>query len=144
MPEALLNKAIEICKAKKVRFTPTRQQVFCFMAENNGPISAYELLDKLQQVDTKAKPPTIYRALEFLLDNHFIHRIESLNTYLMCCHLGCEHPMQLLICNQCNNVIELDDPVIDEAFSKKASQFGFKITNKVIEAHGICNNCLYN
>lgn len=144
MSQKLLSRAIDICKANNVRFTPVRQQVFTLMADHKGAISAYELLEKLQVFDSKAKPPTIYRALDFLLENHFIHRIESLNAYLMCCHLGCEHPMQLLICEKCKQVIELSDPVIDEAFSTKAAQFDFKITNKVLEAHGICNNCLYN
>jgi Fur family transcriptional regulator, zinc uptake regulator len=144
MPDPLLARAIEICKSKNVRFTNVRQQVFTLMVNHKGAISAYELLEKLQAFDSKAKPPTIYRALEFLLENHFIHRIESLNAYLMCCHLGCEHPMQLLICEKCKQVIEVSDPIIDEAFSTKASQFGFKITNKVLEAHGVCNKCLYN
>ena len=106
MSQKLLARAIEICKSKNVRFTPVRQQVFTLMAEHQGAISAYDLLEKLQAFDSKAKPPTIYRALEFLLENHFIHRIESLNAYIMCCHLGCEHPMQLLICNNCKDIIE--------------------------------------
>ena len=144
MPHPLLVQAIEICKSNNVRFTAVRQQVFILMVEQKGAITAYELLEKLQKFDSKAKPPTIYRALDFLLENHFIHRIESLNSYLMCCHLGCEHPMQLLICEKCKQVIELSDPIIDEAFSTKASQFGFKITNKVLEAHGVCDKCLYN
>jgi Fur family zinc uptake transcriptional regulator len=143
MSHPLLARAIDICKSKNVRFTPVRQQVFTLMAEQKGAISAYDLLEKLQAFDSKAKPPTIYRALEFLLENHFIHRIESLNAYLMCCHLGCEHPMQLLICDMCQQIIELSDPNIDEAFSLKASQFGFKITNKVLEAHGVCDSCFY-
>ncbi|MEG3755415.1 transcriptional repressor [Psychromonas arctica] len=142
MPHPLLARAIEICKSNNVRFTPVRQQVFTLMAEHQGAISAYELLEQLQKTDSKAKPPTIYRALEFLLENHFIHRIESLNAYLMCCHLGCEHPMQLLICDKCKCVIELSDPIIDDAFSTKASQFGFNITNKVLEAHGVCESCV--
>ncbi|TEW53196.1 transcriptional repressor [Psychromonas sp. RZ22] len=144
MPHPLLARAIDICKSKKLRFTPVRQQVFTLMAEHKGAISAYDLLAKLQDFDSNAKPPTIYRALDFLLENHFIHRIESLNSYLMCCHLGCEHPMQLLICDHCKQVIELSDPIIDETFSSKASQFGFKITNKILEAHGICKNCIGN
>ena len=144
MHQQLLDRAIEICKSNNARFTAVRQQVFTLMIKHKGAISAYDLLRQLQEFDNKAKPPTIYRALNFLLENNFIHRIESLNAYLVCCHLGCEHPMQLLICDQCQQVIELNDPVIDEAFSAKAAQSRFKITNKVLEAHGICDNCLYN
>ncbi|MEH6453829.1 MAG: transcriptional repressor, partial [Psychromonas sp.] len=102
---------------------------------------AYELLELLKQHETNAKPPTIYRALDFLLENHFIHRIESLNAYLMCDHFGCEHPMQLLICDHCKQVIELSDPNIDQAFFQQAQKSGFHITNQVLEAHGICQQC---
>jgi len=144
MPNPLLERAIDICKQKKVRFTPIRQRVFLLMAEQKGAISAYDLLDLLKKYEANAKPPTIYRALSFLLEHHFIHRIESLNAYLMCHHCGCEHPMQLLICDKCHKIIGLTDPVIDDAFSEQAKQSGFQITNKVLEAHGICYNCLYN
>jgi len=144
MHNPLLERAIDICKQKKIRFTPIRQRVFLLMAEQKGAVSAYDLLELLQKYEANAKPPTIYRALDFLLENYFIHRIESLNAYLMCTHFGCEHPMQLLICDSCHKIIGLTDPVIDDAFSQQAQQSGFQITNKVLEAHGICYNCLYN
>ncbi|WP_022941977.1 transcriptional repressor [Psychromonas hadalis] len=144
MHTASLQRAIEICQQKKLRFTTLRQRVFLLMLAQEGAVSAYELLEQLKKYDSSAKPPTIYRALDFLLKHHFIHRIESLNAYLKCDYFGCEHPMQLLICEKCKRVIELSDPVIDNAFSDQAEQSGFKITNKVLEAHGICHNCLYN
>lgn len=142
MPNPLLERAIEICKQKKLRFTPIRQRVFLLMAKQEGAVSAYQLLELLKKYDANAKPPTIYRALDFLLENHFIHRIESLNAYLMCNHFGSEHPMQLLICDNCHKIIGLADQLIDEAFSEQAKKSGFKITNKVLEAHGICHRCL--
>jgi Fur family zinc uptake transcriptional regulator len=144
MHTVLLQHAIDICSEKKIRFTAIRQRVFLLMLDQKGAVSAYELLEKLKQYDSSAKPPTIYRALDFLLEHHFIHRIESLNAYLKCEHFGCEHPMQLLICDKCKQVIELSDPVIDNAFSDQAQQTGFRITNKVLEAHGVCHKCLYN
>lgn len=144
MPHQQLAMAVQMCIAKQIRFTPIRQQVFLLMAEHKGAISAYDLLKKLQIVDSKAKPPTIYRALDFLLKNHFIHRIESLNAYFMCSHFGCAHPLQLLVCDQCKHVIELSDPVVDDSFLMKASELGFEITNKVLEAHGVCRRCLNN
>lgn len=144
MHQALLQRATDICLQKKIRFTVIRQRVFLLILEQKGAVSAYELLELLKKHDSNAKPPTIYRALDFLLENHFIHRIESLNAYLKCEHFGCEHPMQLLICEKCKRVIELSDSAIDNAFSEKAQQSGFKITNKILEAHGICHHCLYN
>ncbi len=111
------------------------------MAQQGGAISAYDLLDKLKLTEKSAKPPTVYRALDFLLENSFIHKIESTNAFILCPHFGTQHPMQLLICDDCGTVIELHDEVIDTSFSQQAVNHGFAITNKTIEAHGLCANC---
>ncbi|MGY2437277.1 transcriptional repressor [Escherichia coli] len=49
--------------------------------------------------------------------------------------------MQLLICDECGDVVELHDTAIDSAFSEQAHLHGFTITNKTIEAHGQCARC---
>ncbi|MNN85166.1 Zinc uptake regulation protein [compost metagenome] len=67
--------------------------------------------------------------------------MESLNAFIFCCHFDHAHPMQLLICDRCKEVVELHDPAIDSAFSEQAHQHGFTITNKTIEAHGQCARC---
>ena len=130
-----------ICQKRSVRFTPIRQKVFNIMAEQLGAISAYDLLDKLRETEKSAKPPTIYRALDFLLEHGFIHKIESTNAYILCPHFGTHHPMQLLICDQCGVVIELHDEKIDDAFSEQALVHGFSISNTTLEAHGHCSDC---
>ncbi len=50
-------------------------------------ISAYDLLDLLREIEPQAKPPTVYRGLEFLMEQGFIHKIESTNSYVVCHHL---------------------------------------------------------
>ncbi|MCE2595097.1 zinc uptake transcriptional repressor Zur [Motilimonas cestriensis] len=140
----LLKRAELICQKRSVRFTPIRQKVFSIMAEQLGSISAYDLLDKLRETEKSAKPPTIYRALDFLLEHGFIHKIESINAYILCPHFGTHHPMQLLICDQCGVVIELHDEKIDDAFSEQATSHGFSITNTTLEAHGNCSDCQSN
>ncbi|MFO6423779.1 zinc uptake transcriptional repressor Zur [Motilimonas sp. KMU-193] len=137
----LLQRAEQICQQRAVRFTPIRQKVFSIMAEQNGSISAYYLLDRLRETEKGAKPPTIYRALDFLLEQGFIHKIESINAYILCPHFGTQHPMQLLICDHCGVVIELHDETIDKAFSVQAQHHGFSISNTTLEAHGICQPC---
>ncbi|GJA09805.1 hypothetical protein KAM483_20400 [Aeromonas caviae] len=99
------------------------------------------MLAQLQQTEAHAKPPTVYRALDFLLEQGFAHKVESLNAFIFCCHFDHAHPMQLLICDRCGEVVELHDPAIDGAFSEQAHQHGFTITNKTIEAHGQCARC---
>ncbi|PJG59134.1 zinc uptake transcriptional repressor Zur [Aeromonas cavernicola] len=139
--EQLLQQAERICGQRGSRFTPTRRQVFRLLAAHGNAISAYDLLAQLQQTEAHAKPPTVYRALDFLLEQGFAHKVESLNAFIICCHFDHAHPMQLLICDRCGDVVELNDMAIDHAFTKQALQYGFTITNKTLEAHGQCAHC---
>ncbi|SIR45824.1 zinc uptake regulator, Fur family [Aeromonas sp. RU39B] len=139
--EQLISRAQHLCEQRGLRFTAIRQQVFRLLAQHGNAISAYELLDQLRLTEPGAKPPTIYRALDFLLEQGFAHKVESLNAYIFCCHFDHAHPMQLLICDGCGNVVELHDSAIDRAFLEQARLHGFTITNKTIEAHGQCAQC---
>lgn len=136
-----LARADLLCKERGVRFTPTRRNVFKLIAEYQGAVSAYDLLDRLKALEPNAKPPTVYRALDFLLTQGFVHKVESLNAFLFCEHFDEHHPMQLLICNQCGVVIELHDDAINQAFEQQAQANGFVIINQSIEAHGQCRSC---
>ncbi|GAA3540929.1 zinc uptake transcriptional repressor Zur [Zobellella aerophila] len=136
-----LEQAERLCQQRSVRFTPTRRHVFTLLAEHKGAVSAYELLDRLKLLEPNAKPPTVYRALDFLLSQGFVHKVESLNAFLFCDHFAQQHPMQLLICDSCDLVIELHDEAINQAFNQQAEQHGFTITNQTIEAHGHCERC---
>ncbi|MGL9774054.1 MAG: zinc uptake transcriptional repressor Zur [Sodalis sp. (in: enterobacteria)] len=77
----LLSQAEELCEQRNVRLTPQRQEVLRLMSQQNGAISAYDLLDLLRQSEPQAKPPTVYRALDFLLEQGFVHRVESTNSF---------------------------------------------------------------
>jgi Fur family zinc uptake transcriptional regulator len=112
------------------------------MAENEGAIGAYDLLDKLQKIDPSAKPATVYRALDFLAKQGFVHKIESINSFLLCHHFSeCNHPVQLLICDECGNVEEIQSNNLDLALRAMADASGFSISHQVVEAHGKCQNC---
>ena len=137
----LLFRAQQLCLTREIRFTPIRQQVFLLMAQHNSMISAYDLLAKLQVLEPNAKPPTIYRSLDFLLEAGFIHKIESSNAFILCPHFGEAHPSQLLLCKSCGCVIELHDETIEQLLQSLADKHGFSISTKTVEAHGICAEC---
>ena len=138
----LVTKAKNTCDTRGVRFTPTREQVFRLLAEKDGAIGAYELLEQLKETDPAAKPATIYRALEFLGKEGFVHKIESINAFVLCHHFSdCEHPVQLLICDECGHVEEIQSDNFDLALRSMADANGFKISHQIVEAHGFCQNC---
>jgi len=140
--ESLLQQAQLVCQKKGARFTKVREQVFLLLANHQGAVGAYDLLAELKELDAAAKPATIYRALDFLSKQGFVHKIESINAFIMCHHFGeCNHPVQLLICDQCGHVEEIQSNNFDLALRTMADASGFTISHQIVEAHGSCKSC---
>jgi Fur family transcriptional regulator, zinc uptake regulator len=136
-----LGAAEAVCEAKGERLTPLRRRVLELVWGSHKPVGAYAMLDKLKGDGRGAAPPTVYRALEFLLDCGLIHRIESLNAYVGCNHPGESHVTQFLICSACGTAAELDDRRLGDAIGRSASDHGFTIVSRVIELSGVCARC---
>ncbi|MDO6806861.1 transcriptional repressor, partial [Wenyingzhuangia sp. 1_MG-2023] len=69
--------------------------------QSHKPVGAYELLPALANDGFNSAPPTVYRALDFLLDLGLVHRLHSLNAYVGCNHPGANHPVCFFICEHC-------------------------------------------
>ena len=137
-----MESAEKICLEQGLRFTPIRQKVLKIIWDNHNAIKAYDILEQLQLEDRSAKPPTAYRALDFLLEHGFIHRIESLNAYIGCPNPEHNHHFQLLICNECGLVQEMEEPELSALVDKTVSNYQFQIQHQVVEVHGICKDCV--
>ena len=129
------------CRQRGLRLTPTRRRVLELVLSAEGPVKAYDLLDLLKAEQPNAAPPTIYRALEFLLDNHFIHRLESLNAFVSCFHPADSHQGQFLICDGCRTVIEIDDASLSRQLRQAAEGENFHPSRQVLEIYGLCADC---
>nr|WP_086939460.1 zinc uptake transcriptional repressor Zur [Thaumasiovibrio occultus] len=137
-----LDKARQLCDERGVRLTPQRLKTLELIIQCGRSMSAYELLDLLKQTEPQAKPPTIYRALDFLLEQGFVHKVESTNSYIACCALGhADHCSQLLICDQCGFVEECHDDELAALLMQRAEQKNFRVEHHVVESHGICKKC---
>jgi len=129
------------CQARGARLTPIRRRVLELVWASHEPVGAYGLLDRLAAEGGKAVPPTVYRALDFLMEHGLVHRLERLNAYVGCAHRHGPHAAQFLICTGCGRVAELDDPDIGAALTGSAQSRGFSITRQTVEAEGICSDC---
>ncbi|MFD2167249.1 zinc uptake transcriptional repressor Zur [Thalassotalea euphylliae] len=139
---SLLEQAHQVCQKRGARLTRTREQVLGLLANHDGAVGAYDLLAELQKLDSAAKPATIYRALDFLSKQGFVHKIESINAFVMCHHISeCNHPVQLLICDECGHVEEIQSNNLDLAIRAMADASGFSISHQIVEAHGRCQKC---
>lgn len=138
---ALLDQAAQQCQQRGVRFTPIRRRVLEMIVEAPGGLKAYDLLDRLAEEHASARPPTVYRALEFLIDQGLVHRIESLNAYVACPCPEHAHGFQLLICRLCGRVEELHLDDVNAQLSGRARQLGFRVERQTIELLGRCEAC---
>ena len=129
--------AEEECRRRGARLTDIRRRVLELVWRSHAPIGAYGLLEALG----KAAPPTVYRALDFLLAHGLIHRIEKLNAYVGCAHPGHVQAGQFLLCRQCGGAAEMNDEAIAQAVRAAAQGLGFEIAEVTVEAEGLCPSC---
>jgi Fur family transcriptional regulator, zinc uptake regulator len=124
-----------------LRLTPLRKEVLELVAAARKPVKAYDLLDQLRERHGNAAPPTVYRALDFLLDNGFIHKLESINAFVSCHHPAEAHQVPFLICDVCSSAVEVCDDRVAELIEAQAKTLGFKPQAQTLEVHGTCRQC---
>lgn len=132
--------AERICRDQGQRFTTTRRKVFELIWQQHKPIGAYRILEELQQ-ESRTAPPTVYRALDFLLNLGLIHRIASLNAFVGCAHPGSAHPGYFLICNTCRTCAEPDGSAVTREILLAAKQYDFVVQDSAVEVMGLCPEC---
>lgn len=137
----ILEKAKDYCEHRGVRFTVLREKVYQLLLQHEGAVGAYELLDELKETEDSAKPATVYRALDFLLELGLVHKLESDNAFIACHHFDCSHPVQFLICDDCGSVQEIQSAGLKNTLEEQAKTVGFEVRKQTIEAHGKCGKC---
>ena len=130
-----------LCKTRGERLTPTRRRVLELVWDSHKPAGAYDVLDKLHDEGRRSAPPTVYRALEFLTEQGFVHRIESLNAFVGCAHPGATHRAHFLICQDCGAAAELEDAPLKSALTDAANRAGFIVQKETVEVRGRCPDC---
>ena len=137
-----LAEADSLCTRQGVRLTALRKRVLELVWQSHKPLGAYDILASLSEQDgRRAAPPTVYRALDFLLENGLVHRIASLNAFMGCNRPEHPHQGQFLICRSCHTAIELEQRAIAEAIDSAAGSVGFAVEGQTVEVVGLCSNC---
>jgi Fur family zinc uptake transcriptional regulator len=139
--EHALRDARELCAERKLRFTPIRELVLKTIWQSHKPLGAYELLPTLAEAGFNSAPPTVYRALDFLQEQGFVHRIALLNAFIGCPHPHKAHESSFLICSQCKNAVEIETSGISKEVNKQAELLGFIPEQQSIEVLGTCPEC---
>lgn len=129
------------CQRRGVRWTALRSDVLTLILQAAKPVGAYDLLAKMAHQGRPPAPPTVYRSLDFLLEQGFIHRLTSINAFVPCCHPRHGHQAAFLICQRCHRVDEAESLDLQNSLSMLAKQGGFSPTQSTIEVAGLCVSC---
>lgn len=138
---AALEMAEAYCRERGEKLTPIRRKVLELLLTSGRATKAYSLLDEMRQIHPGSAPPTVYRALDFLLSAGLIHRIESINAFAVCHDLTqCQHGI-LVVCQQCGNITELHEPKLRQALVAQIEAAGYRLEGDGIELKGLCAQC---
>ncbi len=137
-----LEHAERICGERAQKLTPMRRQVLQALLASHRPLGAYEIIDALAESMPRPAPITVYRALDFLMTNGLVHRIESRNAYLACAH---DHDsaalVAFLICDRCGSVGEIPAAPVAQSLTAAVRASGFAPKLSVVEITGTCAHC---
>ncbi|MBP5858744.1 transcriptional repressor [Marivibrio halodurans] len=123
--------------------TRNERLVLDALEASDAPLSAYAILDALRGAGLRA-PMQVYRALDRLVADRLVHRLETLNAYIACCHAGrdAHHgAVVFAICGQCGDVAEWSDPEVDTRFCERARERAFTLDSAIVELRGLCERC---
>ena len=138
---SFLDQAENLCSQRNLRFTKLRKQVLELVCKAEQPVGAYHLLDELRESGRSAAPPTVYRALDFLLQQGLVHRLATRNTYLACAHPQHAHAAVFLVCSECGHTQEVHNEAMIDELKHQAEPFDFAIKHASVEVSGLCSRC---
>lgn len=140
-----INVLEKITQDTDLNITHIRKYVLDILLSEKKPMTAYEILDKLKVLRPNAEPPTVYRALTYLVDKKLAHRIESSNQYVCCSHLNefkIKYHGLLFICHNCNQAFEYLEDSVKKFIDALSKKHGFLIDDTLIEIKGVCPACV--
>ena len=132
----------QACARRGLSLTASRAGVVAILAEHSAPLGAYAIIEALAKREGKPiAPPTVYRALDFLIEHGFLHRIESRNAFAPCAHFDHAHRGVLLNCQTCGRSVEIEDEGVGAAIDRAAHSADFAPKGGMIEVAGVCGAC---
>lgn len=131
-----------LCGERGHRLTPIRHDVLATLLASHQPLGAYDIMDRLSPTGPRPAPITVYRALDFLMDNGLVHKIESRNAFLACAQDHEGTPMvAFLICERCGLVGEVPAAPVAQSLTASARSTGFTPRMSIVEITGVCAHC---
>ena len=132
------------CGTRGLQMTALRRDVLDIFAKADQPLGAYAIIQKLSDAQKRAiAPPTVYRTLDFLVENGFVVKIESRQAFVACDHLDHDHDHHGLLfsCGKCGRATEIDSSAVDDEVAAIAKKLAFAVERTILEIDGFCADC---
>lgn len=142
--KALQQRAEALCARSGARLTRLRRAVLAAVAESHQAAGAYEVIERMAASGPRPAPISVYRALDFLVDQGLVHKIESCNAFVACSHGEHACDTVLMICSSCRVVAEMDAGEELARLAKRASGHGFTPVQTTAELTGTCQLCTHD
>ncbi len=139
--ESALAHAQQICTLRGARLTPVRRRVLELILRADQPMGAYAVLAEMQRGRGKVGPPTVYRALDFLIAHKLVHKVETSSAFVACNDVEHPHESQFMICEDCGVTEEIRDDEIVQSLRRLGEGRGFIVERQIVEARGRCPAC---
>jgi Fur family zinc uptake transcriptional regulator len=144
--DKIITKAESNCIESGGKLTAKRKSILTVLLSADMPLSAYEIAEHYKDTFSETIPVmSVYRMLDFLMQENFVHKLSLTNKYIACSHIACDHEHQIpqfLMCDECLNVKEvgIKNDII-EALQNSVESADFYLNSPQIEFHGICKDC---
>ena len=139
--DAALDRAGELCARRGARLTRLRRRVLELVWQGHAAVKAYDCWPSSDRRGGAAKPPTVYRALDFLMAHGLVHRLESLNAYVGCPQPEAPHDGKFLICDACGRSASSTRRRSRARSRPRRPTLGFAVGQQMVEVHGVCRGC---
>ncbi len=137
-----LDRAEAACRARGASLTAIRREVLDLLYRSPTGVKAYDLLARIKQVRPGASPPTVYRALDFLIEQGLAHKIGRMNLFVACRHASHQIPSLFLVCPKCSGVTELQEQSVMSALSTSLAEAGHRLESPEVEISALCPKCI--
>ncbi|WP_371322538.1 transcriptional repressor [Dechloromonas sp. ZY10] len=130
------------CREQQASLTPIRREVLEWLYRHPAGLKAYDLLALVRQQRPNATPPTVYRALDFLIEQGLAHKIGRSNTFVVCRHDSHRLPGLFLLCPRCGGISELAAEAALQSLLQTLAQAGYRLDSPEVELSAVCPACL--
>lgn len=134
---AIVERARSMAKQSGRRFTTIREHVYVSLLRAERPMKAYDIIDTLDGVGAQ-KPPTVYRALEWLIEMGLVRRIATVSKFVAAPLDSSPHSIAYLLCRRCGQAEVIDIGAAGQSLRATAKAKGFQEDETVIELMGLC------